>query len=575
MRAAPALAPLLILVACAGCAREVQDDLLLRGGSVVDGTGRPPFQADVAVRDGRIVAVGDLTARRAGREVDVSGRWVCPGLVDMHSHADLILLGGPAVQERLLRAKVLQGVTTVVVGNCGLGAAPATEEASRLLAAVNGWMTPEGVAPGPMTAGEYLARLEALGLVVNAGTLLPHGPLRISVMGIASGAPDPGQLTAMREALARGLDEGALGLSAGLIYPPGMYAQTDELADLAKVVAARDRLFTCHVRGSSETLLRATEELVSIARRSRVRAHHSHLEAVGERFWPEVARVLDLEDEARGKGLRLSHDVFPYTRAATMMSALFPPWALEGGVSAFLGRLRDPGTRARIGKDLEERVPEWPPWKPGGWPHNLVEAVGWDGILVASVGPGGPPDLVGRSLEAIAAERAQTPFDVAADLMLSQEGQVGQLVCEVSGRDEDTGTLLSILAHPAAAVVSDAEDYGRGLPHPAQAGAFARALRLCRERGLMPLEEAVRRMTSYPARLLGLGLRGEVREGSWADLLVLDPARVADRATWESPREPAAGISWVFVNGRPVVEEGRFFGGAFGRVLRAERAQAE
>jgi N-acyl-D-amino-acid deacylase len=354
-----------------------------------------------------------------------------------------------------------------------------------------------------------------------------------------------------------------------------MYADTAELADLATRVAARDGLVALHVRGSSETLVPATEELIEIARRSGARMHHSHLEGVGRPFWPDVARALALEDAAREEGLRVSHDVFVYTRAATMMSAIFPPWSLEGGVPSLLERLVEPSTRERIRTEIENRRPEWPPWRAGGWPHNLVGAVGWEGIRVASVGPGGPSELVGRSLAEIADAQGRRPFDVVADLMIAQGGQVGQQVDEISGVEGDDDVLLSILRHPAAAVISDADDYGRGAPHPAHAGAFARVLRLSREGRAPALEEVVRRMTSYPAALVGLPERGVVREEVPADIVVFDPATVTDRATWAEPRRSAEGIRWVLVNGRIVVDEGRYVGGLVGQVLRSTRIVAD
>ena len=573
MSASPRGRALLVVVAAsllAACPAPPRADLLLRGGWLVDGNGTARRRADVAIRDGRIVAVGDLSGRAAGRVVDVSGLVVAPGFVDLHSHADLILLAGAETQQRLLQAKIRQGVTTIVIGNCGLGTAPADEEAAEVLSGINAWMTPDGAGAGPLGVGEYLGRLERIGVVLNVATLVPHGPLRISVMGLAGGAPAADQLDAMRDGLREALEQGALGLSVGLIYPPGMYSPTDELVALAEVVAERDRLFTAHVRGSSETLLRATVELIEIGEHSGARVHHSHLEAVGERFWPEVDRVLELEDAARADGLRLSHDVFPYTRAATMMGAIFPPWALEGGVPALLQRLRDPASRERIRRELQERRPEWPPWQPGGWPHNLVGAVGWDGISVASVAGETDTGMVGRDLEEIGRATGRDPFDVVADLMLSEDGRVGQLVGEISGRAGRIEPLLTILRHPAGAIVSDAEDYGRGSPHPAHAGAFARALRLAREGSLLSLEQTVRRMTSVPASIAGLPARGTVRVGAAADLVVFDAEQVADRATWDEPRRVAGGIEHVLINGGFAVEDGRWIGGLHGAVLRAE-----
>jgi len=319
-------------------------------------------------------------------------------------------------------------------------------------------------------------------------------------------------------------------------------------------------------------LLPATRELVEVARRSGARTHHSHMEAVGRRFWDQIPQMLAIEDSARKEGLAIGHDVFPYTRAATMMSAIFPPWALEGGLPALLERLEDPASVERIRSDIETQRPAWPPWIPGGWPHNLVGAVGWEGIVVASVGPDGPTELVGRSLADIARERGADPFDVVVQLLVSQDGRVGQQVAQISGDEDHLDRLLQILSHPAAAVISDAEDYGRGAPHPAHAGAFARALRLNRERASMSLQEIVRKMSGYPASILGIEDRGVIREGAAADLVVFDPATVADRASWSAPREPAEGVSHVVLNGRVVVDEGRYVGGAYGEVLRSGAA---
>ena len=566
----------LAVVAVAGCASAPEPvyDWIVRGGTVVDGRGGAPLRADVGAIDGRIAAIGALGGAAARRTIDATGLWVTPGFVDLHSHADLILLSDPATQSRLLEAKIRQGVTTVVVGNCGLGPTPSDDRSAPILAAINAWMTPEGVVPGPSSLGGYLDRLEVGGVAVNVATLAPHGPIRIAAVGLAPGAADPGALAAMVAAVEDALDDGAYGLSVGLIYPPGMYSPPEELVALAAPVAQRDRLFTAHIRGSSETLLPATRELIEIGRSTGVRVHHSHLEAVGERFFDDIDGVLALEDEARREGVRITHDMFPYERAATMMAAIFPPWSLEGGLAALVERLRDPATRERIRVEIETRVPEWPPWIDGGWPHNLVEAVGWDGILVASVGPGGPQGWIGRSLADIAIEHGARPFDVVADLMIDQGGRVGQMVAEVSALDGDRGQLDDILRHEAAALVSDAEDYGHGTPHPAHAGAFARGLRLARE-GLMPLEEMVRRTTSYPASIVGLEDRGTLRVGAFADVVVFDPDQVHDRAGWEHPREVASGIPWVAIGGSWVVDEGLYVGGLAGRVLRARMESHE
>lgn len=567
------LIPLGLIAVMLGCGGDTRVDLLIVGGTVVDGTGGVPREIDVAVDRGRIVALDPKSEIRARRTIDASGQIVAPGFIDMHSHADLIALAEPTAQARLLEAKIRQGVTTIVVGNCGLGVAPTDVASAPIVGSINGWMTPDGVTAPAMTVRDFLERLEDRGVVLNVATLIPHGPVRISAMGLRPGAPTEAQLEAMTRTIEDGLRAGAFGLSSGLIYPPGMYSATDELTALARVVARHDGLVTSHVRGSSETLLHATRELVEIARLSGARAHHSHMEAVGEPFWSQIPEMMAIEDAARDEGLAISHDVFPYTRAATMMTAIFPPWSLEGGVSGLLDRLDDPELRDRMRRDIEEQKPSWPPWVADGWPHNLVGAVGWDGILVASVGPDGPTDLVGRSLAEIAVQRGSDPFDVVVELLVSQRGRVGQQVAEISGREDEIESLLQILNHPAAAIISDAEDYGRGAPHPAHAGAFARALRLNRERSSMALQEIVRRMSGYPASLLGLEDRGVIREGAAADLVIFDPLRVTDRATWSAPREPAEGVSHVVVNGTVVIEEGRYSGGSNGAVLRSGSAR--
>lgn len=543
-------------------------DLLIQGGSLLDGTGADPISADVVIRDGLIQSILDGNPPAAKRVIDASGLTIAPGFVDIHSHADMILLAERETREALLAARLSQGITTIVVGNCGVGPGPCSDDVRPVLSDLNGWMTPPGVDTPALSIDGYLSTLESNGVPLNVGTLIPHGPVRLSAMGLRAGPPSTDELAVMKRLVVEGLGQGAYGLSTGLIYPPGMYSATSELIALARIVAEHDAIFTSHIRGSSETLLAATAELIEIARESGARAHHSHLEAVGERFWRDIEGALALEDQARQDGLQISHDVFLYTRAATMMLAVFPPWALEGGLPALLERLDDPATRARIQDEIEHHVPEWPPWQKGGWPHNLVGAVGWEGIRVASLGADGPSETTGKSLVQLGKERECEPFDVLVDLMRAHAGQVGQFVDQISGRDEQLEGLLTILSHPLSAVITDAEDYGTGAPHPAHAGGFARALRINRRHSLFPLPELIRRMTSYPASIIGLD-RGVLRPGAPADLVLFDPATVSDRADYEQPRLTPTGMPWVILNGQVVVDNGVAQGGLHGTVLRA------
>ena len=536
-------------------------DYRIRNATVVDGTGAPAYRADLGVRNGRFVSAEG----EALREMDAGGLVAAPGFVDIHSHGDLVLASASPRREALLAGRLAQGITTEVIGNCGLGAAPIFGEAGDLAPAVHAWMTPDGADWRWDSLAEYWAAVETRGLPLNVAALVPHGLLRLGAMGLRPGAPDAGERAAMAGALAASLEEGALGLSCGLIYPPGMFSATGELLDLARSLEAADGVFTAHVRGSSETLVPAVEELIGIGRATGVRVHHSHAEAVGREHWPKLERFLAMQREARRAGIRISADMFPYPVAATMMYAIYPPWALEGGPGELLARLRDPETRSRIGRDIEEKAPEWPPWEPGGWPHNLLSAVGWDRIRVSSVANDAGRDAIGRSLAELGAARGAPPFEAISDLMLEQGGAVGQFVLDISGEEG----LRALAADPEVAFITDANDYGKGSPHPAASGAFPRVLRrYVREERLLPLEEAVRRMTSLPADVVGLADRGRIANGLPADLVLFDPEAVTDHATFEEPRARASGIRATFVNGQCVTHDGRYTGALPGRVLR-------
>ncbi len=536
-------------------------DVRIRNALVVDGTGAPPRRGDLGIRDGRFVP----PEGEALRELDAEGLVAAPGFVDIHSHGDLVLASGRPDRETLIAGRLAQGITTEVIGNCGLGAAPLFGEAHDLAPAVHAWMTPEGTDWRWESLADYFSVLETRGLPLNVAALVPHGLLRLGAMGLRPGAPDAGERAAMAGALERSLEAGAVGLSCGLIYPPGMFSATEELLELARSLRAADGVFTAHVRGSSETLLPAVEELIAIGRDAEIRVHHSHAEAVGRDHWAKLATFLDMEREARREGVRVSADMFPYPAAATMMYAIYPPWALEGGPGELLARLRDPEIRARIGKDIEDRTPEWPPWEPDGWPHNLVSAVGWDRIRVSSVGSEAGRDALGRSLAELGSAMGTEPFAAISDLMLAEDGAVGQFVLDISGEDG----LRELAADPEVAFVTDANDYGKGSPHPAAYGAFPRVLRrYVREEETIALEEAIRRMTSLPADIVGLRDRGRIANNLPADLVLFDREDVTDHATLEQPRARATGIRATFVNGQPVIHDGRFTGALPGRVLR-------
>jgi N-acyl-D-amino-acid deacylase len=348
-----------------------------------------------------------------------------------------------------------------------------------------------------------------------------------------------------------------------------MYSDSAELQDLAQIVADRGGIYTSHIRGSSETLIPAVKELLDVARVTGVRVHHSHNEAVGRAHWPKIDRVLKMEEDAARAGVEVSFDMFPYTAAATMMIAIYPPWALEGGVERLIERLQDTKTRARIRRDIERKKPTWPPWRDGGWPHNLVSATDWESIYIGYVESRKNKRYENRSLADLGRLTGQEPFAAISDLIITERGQVSMLIFEVTGERDGRELLAKYARHPLGAFCTDAEDYGRGLPHPSAYGAFARIFaRFVREDGVMTFEEAVRKMTSYPAFVFGIADRGALRPGAYADLVLLDPRRVADRASFQRPRRAATGIEMVIINGRIAYERGEVKPNWSGKILR-------
>ncbi|MGH8248631.1 MAG: N-acyl-D-amino-acid deacylase family protein, partial [Gammaproteobacteria bacterium] len=300
-------------------------DLLIKNGTIVDGTGSGPYCGHVGIQHDKLAGPWRENPPPAGRVLDATGKVLVPGFIDVHSHADLIHPLPQPQRRDLIAGRLAQGITTEIIGNCGLGACPAFGPARQILPRLNAWMTPPGCVWNWSSAPTYLEAVEAAPLACNVGMLAPHGPLRASVMGMKSGEPDAGQLAAMKSWLEESLDAGAFGLSTGLIYPPGMFSSTEELKALAWIAGRRGRIYTSHIRGSSETLLESVEELLEVGRDANVAVHHSHSEAVGRDHWWKVERVLEREERASRAGIAVSFDMFPYPAAATMMSALYPP----------------------------------------------------------------------------------------------------------------------------------------------------------------------------------------------------------------------------------------------------------
>jgi N-acyl-D-amino-acid deacylase len=524
-------------------------NLKIEGATVIDGTGRSGARTDVGVRGETIVAVGDLSRESAGTVLNATGRVLAPGFIDMHSHSDWRLWSN-----RRAESKIRQGVTTEVVGNCGFSPAPvATEFLDEMRAFA--LYVPRGMDFGWRSVGEYLRAFDRDGTALNVVQLVGHGTLRIAAMGFARRPPTSGELGLMQRLLADAMQEGAWGLSTGLIYAPGSYATTDEIVAVARTAARYRGVYASHIRGEGATLLDAVREAIQVGREAAMPVQISHIKAAGRPYWGKVADALALIDAARAEGLDVMADVYPYTASSTSLRTALPDWALEGGVAAMLKRLRDPGERQRIREDMER----------GG--YGIVERMGWENVMIAWCPK--RPDAEGRRVSEIAAARRLDPIDAVFELLRDAEGVASMILFQLDERD-----LTRALTHPHVMIGSDGSalaihgELGAGKPHPRNYGTFPRVLgRYARDERVLGLAEAVHKMTGLPARRLGLRDRGEVRVGARADLVVFDPRRVADHATYEDPHRYPAGIEQVLVNGRFVIKDGEHTGSLPGRVL--------
>ncbi|MFO1540343.1 MAG: N-acyl-D-amino-acid deacylase family protein [Chloroflexota bacterium] len=510
---------------------------IIAGGMLADGTGGPVRRADVGIDGDRIVAVGDLRGAGAAERIDATGLLVTPGFVDLHGHSDLTVLS-----DGRARSKVRQGITTEVSGNCGLTAypAPTAHAAASRRAAGNVALDPAVPLTWASTAG-YRDALAAAGVALNMAVLTGHVALRIAVGGEGA-APLDGRAIAHLEAEAdRALGEGAVGISTGLMYPPAMFAQPDELDALGRAVARHDAIFAVHMRNYGDTLLEAVDEALGVARRTGCRLQVSHLAVAGRRNWGKVRTALARIDAARAEGLDIGADIYPYLAGSANLSQLLPGWAQEGGSPAIAARLADPAVRERIRA-------EWIP----------TLHLGWDEVFVSLVDAELAPSVLGKSIADAGAALGLPPDAACLELIARTEDRV-QMVA--FGRSEDD--MRAVLEHPAGAVGSDGialdpdGPTGRGRPHPRSYGCYPRLLgRLVREEGLLPLERAVAMATAIPAARARLADRGTVTPGAFADVVVLDPATVRDTATFEEPARFPEGIVHVRVNGVAVVSGG-------------------
>jgi N-acyl-D-amino-acid deacylase len=525
-------------------------DLLIKNGVVVDGSGASRFKADLAVKGETIVAIGHLDAGHATRIIDVNGQVIAPGFIDMHSHGDFTLPACPTAD-----SLVHQGVTTAVIGQCGQSLSPLLPETRGEI--ISSLETREFPIPWDQWSdfASYLDFMKALGLSINIVPLVGQGTIRAGVMGFVSGRADSNQMMAMKAEVVKALEAGAIGISTGLIYPPGSYASTEELIELIRPVGERKGFYFSHIRGEGKTLIEAVAEAIRIGRETGASVQISHLKASWPSNWEKQTGAIELIEKARQEGLDVTADAYPYVAGATSLKSVLPGWAHEGGKEAILKRLSDPATRKKMIEDMRQ--------------EGISQDSSWERFLVS----GSPhrPEYAGRYVSDAAKEAQKTPEDWVFDALIETELDMGIIIFGVSEEN-----LRKVLKHPMVMVGSDSHilpiegPLAIGVPHPRTFGTFARIIgRYVREENVLDLEEAVYKMTGLPAGKLRLSDRGLIKVDFKADLVVFDFKTIIDQADFNDPFHYPSGISYVLCNGKEVISQGKHTGARPGQIIRS------
>jgi N-acyl-D-amino-acid deacylase len=522
-------------------------ETILVNGLLYDGTGAPPYYGSIGISGDKIAWINRERSYSGEECIHLNGLAVAPGFIDGHTHAEGYVLN----IENPFLGKFMQGVTTEILGNCGLSIFPIEPGHEHELRDYFGPFTGPYELKWDWSGFKSIEDgLDGKNLLANAGSLVGHGSLRIAAMGFEYRKPNPEELEKMISLLNTAFDEGAVGLSLGLMYPPGLFAETEELSALAKVAALRNRPVTSHMRNETFNLLDSVEEMIQVASMSGASIVISHHKAVGKQNWGKLTESLKMIDEARAKGMNIYIDVYPYTAGNTMLRALLPPWSLEGGIPRMIERLDDEINRADIRYWILERK-DW---------ENLSLAGGWDSIMILSTKT--RHEYEGRYLDELAADTGKEPVDFTMDLLIEEEGEV--VILLFTAWEED---LTAAMKKPYCMIASDGIP-AAGRTHPRLYGSFPRFLsRYVLEKAMMPLEEGIRRITSFPAEVYGIRDRGVLHKGAYADIVVFDPAQLKDNATYEEPGQMPSGIHYVFLAGQMAVRQGVYEGTRFGKFV--------
>ena len=535
------------------CSAPIRYDLILRNGTIYDGSGAKPNVGDLAIQNDAIVAIGDLSSAEGTLEIDVQGLAVAPGFVNMMCWANESL-----IEDGRSQSDIRQGVTLEILGE-GNSMGPLNDAMKKRMHANQGDIQYE---IGWTTLGEYLEYLENRGVSPNVASFIGATTPRTYVLGYENRAPTPEEMDRMHELVREAMKEGALGVASSLIYPPGFFAKTEELIELSKVAGEYGGIYISHLRNEGGKFIEALDELIQIARAANIRAEVYHLKASGRRNWWKLDEAIAKIETARAEGLRITADAYPYTAGSTGLNAAIPPWVQEGGFDASVARMKDPATRKRIAREMLEQSDEWENMYLGaGSPENILLV----GFKNEKLKP-----LTGKSLAEVAHMRGKPPTETAMDLIIEDGSRVTTVYFTMSEVN-----IRKKLALPWVSFCSDSPSLAaegvflKSSTHPRAYGSFARLLgKYVREERVMPLEAAVRKLSALPCQNLKIDRRGMLKAGYYADVVVFDPAKIQDHATFAKPHQYATGMVHVFVNGAHVLENGEHTGAKPGRFVR-------
>lgn len=539
----------------------MQADKHIHSGVIIDGTGQPGYRGDVFIKDDRIVAIypaehEKVREYKAVESIDATGMVVTPGFIDIHTHSDLTLL-----LDSRGASKVSQGVTTEVVGNCGLSVVDCCGTYKDEIKASSSFLYSHLIDWHWNNYAEYLAEFTNKGISINVGCFIGHGTVRAQVMGYENRKPSETELQRMREVVAEAMQQGALGLSSGLIYNPGVFSERDEIVELAKVAAEYGGIYTTHMRNESDYLLDSIDEALYVAREANIPLQISHLKSTGTRNWGKIKQAIDKIKQARAEGTDVHFDFYPYEASSTNMRYLLPPWVQEGGWELSKAKIQDLELREQMMMEIDQGTSNW---------LSPARNAGWDRVMIASVKYEKNRFAEGMNVEQYALKIGKKPVEAMLDLLVEEDGAIGMVLFVMSEDDIELAAAceLAIIASDGLALAKDGV-LSQSKPHPRSYGTFPRALnKYWRERAVFSLETAIHKMTALPAQKLKLDKRGVVQTGYYADIVIFHPELIKDMATFTDPHQYSKGIEAVLVNGKIAYRAGQFLNPKNGMIVK-------